>query len=75
MTQRMPAECKKPATPQILAALALHAAITAVTWRDIRRRSADQVRGSKNLWRAASALNTVGAAAYFTIGRKRSRSG
>ena len=53
--------------------LVVHAAITALTWRDLRRRPADQVRGSKKLWRAASAMNTVGSLAYLVIGRKRAR--
>jgi hypothetical protein len=49
----------------------LHAAIAALTWRDIGRRSARQVRGGKLLWRVASALNTLGSAAYWLVGRRR----
>jgi hypothetical protein len=55
--------------------LVAHAAITALTWRDLRRRPEDQVRGSKRLWRVASAMNTVGSVAYLAMGRKRSHAG
>jgi hypothetical protein len=41
--------------------LPFHLATVAVTWRDISRRPPEQVRGSKNLWRFASAVNTLGA--------------
>lgn len=37
--------------------------------RDIQRRPADQVRGSKLLWRLLC-LNAVGCAAYFRFGRR-----
>jgi hypothetical protein len=50
--------------------LAAHVAITSFTWRDLRRRSENEVRGSKRLWRVASALNTLGSMAYFLIGRR-----
>ena len=56
---------------RILAAIAvLHAAAVALTWRDLRTRAAWQVRGSKRAWRAVSALNTLGAAAYWIFGRR-----
>ena len=57
----------------IIPILAVHAAITALTWRDLRRRPADEIRGSKKLWRVVSAMNTGGSLAYLTVGRKRSR--
>jgi hypothetical protein len=37
--------------------------------RDIQRRPAEQVRGSKLFWRVAS-LNALGAASYFRWGRR-----
>ncbi len=37
--------------------------------RDIQRRPAEQVRGSKLLWRLAC-LNALGAASYFRWGRR-----
>lgn len=57
---------------RIIPVLLAHAAITTLTWRDLRRRPAEQVRGSKRLWRVASAVNTVGSVAYLAVGRKRS---
>lgn len=37
--------------------------------RDIRRRPADQIRGSKRLWTMVSLINWVGPIAYFKFGR------
>jgi len=54
----------------IIAVLVAHTAITALTWRDLQSRPAEQVRGSKKLWRVASAANTIGSIAYLAIGRK-----
>jgi hypothetical protein len=56
----------------IIAVFVAHTAITALTWRDLQHRPDAQVRGSKKLWRVASAANTVGSVAYLAIGRKRS---
>jgi hypothetical protein len=50
--------------------LAGHAVIAAWTWRDIRHQPAGQVRGSKTFWRVASAVNTLGSAGYWVIGRR-----
>ncbi len=60
---------------RVLPVLVAHAAITMLTWRDLRRRPAEQVRGSKRLWRVASAMNTVGSVAYLAVGRKRKHAG
>lgn len=54
----------------LLLYLPFHLAIVAVTWRDISRRPAQRVRGSKHLWRFASAVNTLGALAYWLAGRR-----
>jgi len=51
-------------------ALFVHLIVTSLTWRDLARRSAGQIRGSAQLWRVASGLNTLGSVAYWTIGRK-----
>lgn len=37
---------------------------------DISRRPASQIRGSKRLWRAAAAVNTLGPVSYFAFGRR-----
>lgn len=38
---------------------------------DIRRRPAEQIRGSKRLWSSAAFVNFVGPIAYFLFGRRR----
>jgi hypothetical protein len=59
-------------SPALIAAiLALHTVVTAFTWRDIRNRPDDQIRGSKKLWRLVSAANTGNSIIYFVLGRKR----
>jgi hypothetical protein len=47
-----------------------HVLLAALVWRDLARRPAARVRGSKNLWRLLSAANTSGSLAYVLIGRK-----
>ncbi len=41
--------------------------------RDIARRPAEQIRGSKALWRVATLVNFVGPGSYFTFGVRRGR--
>jgi hypothetical protein len=38
--------------------------------RDISRRPAEQIRGSKAMWRIVSLINFVGPGSYFVFGRK-----
>lgn len=38
---------------------------------DLRRRPAEQIRGSKRVWTLVAFLNYVGPLAYFLFGRKR----
>jgi hypothetical protein len=38
---------------------------------DIRRRPAEQIRGSKVLWTAIACVNFVGPISYFVFGRKK----
>jgi hypothetical protein len=49
----------------------VHLSAVTLTWRDLGRRSAAQVRGRKAIWRVASALNTLGSVAYWLFGRRR----
>lgn len=44
--------------------------LAAALW-DIQQRSADEINGSKQLWRAAAFVNFIGPLAYFMFGRKR----
>ena len=39
--------------------------------RDLRRRPADEINGSKRMWFAISFVNIIGPLAYFRFGRKR----
>ena len=39
--------------------------------RDISRRPAAEIRGSKAMWRAATLVNFIGPGCYFTFGVKR----
>jgi hypothetical protein len=42
-----------------------------LAWRDLARRSDDQVRGKKNLWRVFVSLNPGNSLIYWAIGRRR----
>lgn len=53
----------------VIIALVLWAVVTPFTWRDLERRTPEQVRGRKWMWRLASA-NLTGSVAYFLVGRK-----
>lgn len=61
------------AVKPLLLYLPFHLAVVPVTWRDISRRPPGRVRGSKRLWRFASAVNTLGAVAYWLGGRRSAR--
>ena len=52
-------------------AVVLNLIIASFTWRDLRRRPDDLVRGPKVFWRAWSMLNTTGSVAYWLVGRRR----
>jgi hypothetical protein len=52
-----------------LAALELVSA--AMAWRDLARRSEDQVRGKKNLWRMFIGMNPGNSLVYWAVGRRR----
>ena len=39
--------------------------------RDISRRPAEQIRGSKTMWRLATLINFIGPGSYFAFGRKK----
>lgn len=44
-------------------------ALLALALADIRRRPAEQIRGSKKLWTLAAFINFVGPITYFVFGR------
>ncbi len=58
----------------VVLVLAGHVLAAAWTWRDIRRQPAQRIRGSKAFWRISCAVNTLGSAGYWLIGRRYRRS-
>jgi hypothetical protein len=48
--------------------------LAVLTWRDLRHRPADEIRGSKRLWRVISTINPGNSVAYWLVGRKYGRS-
>jgi hypothetical protein len=48
----------------------IQVALLAAALIDIRRRSADELNGSKRLWTLAAFVNFIGPLAYFIFGRK-----
>jgi len=54
----------------ILLILMGHVLVTSLTWRDIRRRPQQRIRGGKGLWRLLSGVNTLGSVGYWLIGRR-----
>ena len=53
----------------VVAVVAVWAVVTPWMWRDLRSRTADQVRGPRWLWWAAS-TNLTGSLAYWLVGRR-----
>jgi len=49
--------------------------LAALTWRDIRNRPAEEIRGSKRLWRIISTINPGNSIAYWLVGRRYGQSG
>jgi len=58
----------------IVAAGVVEAVLLVTTLIDIKRRPADQIKGSKRMWTALAFVNIVGPISYFTFGRRRSAS-
>ncbi|WP_454043039.1 PLD nuclease N-terminal domain-containing protein [Cellulosimicrobium sp. Marseille-Q8652] len=50
---------------------AVQVALTTAAYRDLARRPADEVNGTKLAWGIALLVNWVGPIAYFLDGRKR----
>jgi hypothetical protein len=60
---------KQRAVVGVLAATELTLKLAAA--RDIGRRPADQIRGSRLFWRMSLAVNTIGPVSYFLWGRRK----
>jgi hypothetical protein len=55
----------------VLTAAAAELSLKIAALIDIKRRPAELIRGPKNLWRAAMAVNLLGPLSYFAFGRRR----
>jgi hypothetical protein len=55
----------------VIALTAVQAVIGTLTVRDISKRPAELVRGPKLFWKIWGGTNTLGSAAYWTIGRRK----
>lgn len=55
----------------IIAAGSVQIGLFFTAQRDLRRRPADQINGSKRAWTALSFVNFIGPIAYLTVGRRR----
>lgn len=54
----------------VIAGGIVEAALTAYANRDLSQRTADEVRGPKLMWRAATFVQPVGPLAYLVVGRR-----
>lgn len=61
---------RKPAKEVVIAVVAVEAVSAAFAFRDLARRSDDQVRGPKLLWRVVMGLNPGNSLAYWVLGRR-----
>jgi hypothetical protein len=59
---------RKPRKPALLAIAAVQVVSAALAWRDLGRRSEDQVRGKKNVWRTVIAIHPGNSLVYWAIG-------
>jgi bacteriorhodopsin len=67
-------ERSKRSRTLIVATGVVEVVLLVATLIDIKRRPADQLKGSKRMWTALAFVNIVGPIAYFTLGRRRSAS-
>ncbi|QCB98646.1 hypothetical protein E5206_18475 [Arthrobacter sp. PAMC25564] len=53
-----------------IAAAVVQLSLLVAAQRDISRRPAEQIRGSKAMWRGITLINFIGPGSYFTFGVK-----
>jgi hypothetical protein len=61
---------RKPNKPLLGALVSSEVVAAALAWRDLARRSKDEVRGSKNAWRVFVLLNPGNSLLYWAFGRR-----
>ena len=61
---------RTPPREVVLAIVAVETVSAVFAYRDLARRSDEQVRGPKLLWRVVMALNPGNSIAYWVLGRR-----
>jgi hypothetical protein len=61
---------RKPPKPVVLTVVVIEVVSAALAWRDLARRSDDQVRGKKNIWRVFITINPGNSLVYWAVGRR-----
>ncbi len=61
---------RKPPKPALLVIVVLEVVSAAMAWRDLARRSDDQIRGKKNVSRAFVTIHPGNSLVYWAIGRR-----
>lgn len=61
---------RKPPRQVVISVVAVEVVAAVLAFRDLARRSDEQVRGPKRLWRVLIALNPGNALAYWALGRR-----
>lgn len=67
-------QLSQPQKNAVVAGAVVQLTLLAAAQIDIAKRPAEDIRGSKWLWRVVTLVNFVGPLAYFLIGRKKSSS-
>ena len=66
-------ELSRPARTAIVIGAGLELLVTTIALRDLIRRPADEVRGSKVLWFLGCFVQPIGSPLYLVVGRRRPR--
>ena len=61
----------KPNKYVLAVLVAVEVIIAALTFRDLKRRPTEEIRGSKRFWRVISLVNPGNSIAYWVFGRRR----
>ncbi len=62
---------QKPPKEVVVAVVAVQAVSAAFAFRDLARRSDEEIRGPKLLWRIIIGINPGNSLAYWLLGRRR----
>ncbi|PZS16033.1 MAG: hypothetical protein DLM60_16060 [Pseudonocardiales bacterium] len=61
---------RKPLKTVLLVIVVLEVVSAAMAWRDLARRSDDQMRGKKKVWRAFVTIHPGNSLVYWVVGRR-----